>query len=142
MKLLGPGCAANITRIRLWTFHLQCQLLISMSTVGHKIQMHVKFKTSTYSKCLWTPKYFGLVKMILDNAIIIFSLKGIQEKKSVTYCLQLIFRLNPLPSSAKSNEKSVRQKLCKTAYISDALYEFFFSTNFQKNPNFFWNSWA
>ena len=37
------------------------------------------------------------------------------------YFLQLIFRLTPLISTAKSNEKIVNQKLCNTVLILDAL---------------------
>ena len=36
--------------------------------------------------------------------------------------MQLIFRLSPLTSAEKSNEKSVDQKLCNTVLILDALY--------------------
>jgi hypothetical protein len=53
--------------------------------------------------------------------------KGIQDKKSVFdqlifhYFLQLIFRLTPLTSAGKSNQKLVNQKLCNTVLIFDAL---------------------
>ena len=36
--------------------------------------------------------------------------------------LQLIYRLTPLTSAAKSNENLVNQKLCNTVLILDALY--------------------
>ena len=37
------------------------------------------------------------------------------------YFLQLIFRLTPLTSAVKSNEKLVNKKLCNTVLILDAL---------------------
>ena len=37
------------------------------------------------------------------------------------YSLQLIFRLTPLTSAAKSNEKLVNKKLCNTVLILDGL---------------------
>ena len=51
---------------------------------------------------------------------------GIQDKSSAVliifyYFLQLIFRLTPQTSAAKSNEKSVNQKLSNTVLILDAL---------------------
>ena len=39
--------------------------------------------------------------------------------------MQLIFRLTPLTSAAKSNEKLVNQKLCNIVLILDALYLIF-----------------
>ena len=39
--------------------------------------------------------------------------------------MQLIFRLSPLTSAAKSNKKLVNQKLCYTVLILDALYVFY-----------------
>ena len=61
-------------------------------------------------------------------------INGIQDKNGVAYFwltkfryfLQLIFRLTPLTSAAKYNQKSVNHKLCNSVLILDALYSLFF----------------
>ena len=53
------------------------------------------------------------------------------------YFLQLIFRLTPLTSTTKSNEKLVNQTLCKTILILDAhqiWISWFFSLNLSFSP--------
>ena len=61
----------------------------------------------------------------LQNEFLRSMLKGIQDIFLIDllrYVLQLIFRLTPLTSAGKGNEKLVNEKLCNTVLILDALY--------------------
>ena len=68
-------------------------------------------------------------KMEISSIFVAF-LKGIQDWTFFYifdwlifhYCFKLMFRLAPLTSAAKSNEKLVEQKLCNSVLILDVLF--------------------